>query len=122
MMKEDIQALNETIQSYTFLDFYIYKMDQSNLVLAGSDDFSYYHNIEVHFINPFTVISNSFYSVDTTAPFMSLLEDENELKKINLQYGIVIGNSIFKMISEEGEEFFIAAEKMLWFHKTVKYT
>jgi len=120
-MKEEIEAVNNVIKSYVFLDFYIYKMDRSNLILVGSQDFSYYHNIEIHFINVFSVISNTFYSVNTNIPFISLLEDADELKEISLQYGIEIGNKVFKMISEEGKEFHIVAETIQLFHKTVKY-
>lgn len=53
-----------------WLDFSIFSYDRGKLVIAGSDDLSYYHNLEITFIQPTFIDGVTEWSCDISEEFI----------------------------------------------------
>ena len=120
-MKEVIDRINSRIRIAPFFDFSIFKFEKSNLTIAGSEDLTYYHEVEIEFIFVHTVICNTEFKADTSKNLIELIEDPNETKEINLKYSVVQGNNIFKLNSKDNEPFYIISESIEFREQVVKY-
>ncbi|WP_343673117.1 hypothetical protein [Chitinophaga sp.] len=121
-MKEDVIAvINKRVKEFIFLDASIYKYHDDGLTLALSEDFTYFHNFEIRFRNVFTVISNTSWSLETKNDFIRILENSEESCHLNLKYGVVIGNSIFQLSTDEDKVFYIIAEDIELIDNVVRY-
>ncbi|GAB2693131.1 hypothetical protein GCM10027037_15710 [Mucilaginibacter koreensis] len=98
---------------------WIYRSE--TLILAGSEDYKRMHNIEIYFKQVFTIVCNSYFSIDMRRPFIHLMDDIEKERQLNIKYGVTIGNSIFKINSNERQEFYIMAEDIDYVHGVVKY-
>ncbi|MEQ9994859.1 MULTISPECIES: hypothetical protein [Pectobacterium] len=54
----------------SWLDFSIFSYDRGRLVIAGSDDLSYYHNLEIIFIQPTFIDGVTEWSCDVSEDFV----------------------------------------------------
>lgn len=120
-MQAIIDQINSRINSTIFFELSIYKYEKGNLVIGGSQDLIYFHEIEITFKSVYTIACNSDFIVDTTKKVIELVEDIEELRTINKQYGIIKGYTLFKLHSADGETFYIAAQSIAYEEKTVKY-
>jgi hypothetical protein len=112
-MKEIINRINDRVKKAPFFDFSILKFEKDNLIIAGSEDLTYYHEVEIEFISVYTVICNTAFKADTSRNVIEIIEDSDEAKEINLKYGVVQGNNVFKLYSEDSEFFYIVLLKRL---------
>lgn len=120
IFEEKLSKLNNYLQSHAFFEFRLLRSDHDQLVIAGSSDFQYYHEIEIFFINVHTIICNTEFKLDTTKNVITLVEDE-ESRNLNLQYKVLAGNLIFKLIDEDDTVFYIIARDFYYDVNLVKY-
>lgn len=121
MLKLIIDKINKRAQEFTYLDLYIYSYSKNTLVLAASTDLYYFHNFEIRFKNVFAVDSNFSWSANTKHEIITILESNDKAQSLNLKYKVEIGNSIFQIITEEGDFFYIIAEDIELIDEVVKY-
>ena len=116
-----ITDINKKIESYDFLEFHIYSLSSNNLSIVGSDDLLYYHDFEILFINVHTILCNSEWIVNTSEQVLFDISNTDEGKKFNINFKVIQGNRIFKIISQDDVSFYIAAEDIKFIDKVVKY-
>jgi hypothetical protein len=65
-MKAIIDQINNRISQSLFFELSIYKYEKGNLIIGGSEDLIYFHEIEITFKGVYTIACNSDFIVDTT--------------------------------------------------------
>lgn len=100
-MKEVIDRINDTVKKFPFFDFSIFKFEKDNLILAGSEDLTYYHEVEIEFVCVHTIICNTEFKADTSRNVIELVDDLDEVRALNLKYDVIQGNKVFKLHSED---------------------
>ncbi len=115
-----VEEIVEIISKIDFFEFEIYSIQKSLLTLAGSEDFSYYHDIEIYFEEIHTVILNNDFRINTKSKFIQIIDGTDEAFKINKNYKVLSGNSIFKITDEDGVVYYIAAKRISYSNVTVK--
>lgn len=78
-----VSLLNERVWTVSWLDFYIFSYEKNKLVIAGSDDFSYYHNVEIECYNPIYMKGNFEWTCDTTGELASVGDAKKKLLFMN---------------------------------------
>jgi hypothetical protein len=121
MLAEKLSKLNDYIQNHAFFEFRLIKFDYNHLVIAGSSDFQYYHEVEIFFMNVHTIICNTEFKLDTSKSVVTLVEDIEESRKLNLQYKVLVGNLIFRLIDEDDNVFYVIARDFDYDVNLVKY-
>ncbi|QDY83536.1 hypothetical protein FQU75_08995 [Paenibacillus polymyxa] len=114
-----LMQLNAILSQNNIDHFYIYDYtSRPKLVLAGSFDFSYYHNIEITFYEvSFLSCPGGVFSIEC---FRLANDKELELLK-TVSYGFHEGPVICMEDPTFGSRFFIAAESLDYELKTVYY-
>lgn len=120
MVADLINEIKEDIKKFDFFEFSILSFDNDNLTIAGSEDFSYFHNVELKFHNVQAIACRTYFKVDTKSNFLSIA-DANEAFEVNTKYDVLIGNVIFKFQSEDGQLFYIAAKDLTFKIEVVRY-
>ncbi|KAF6585980.1 MULTISPECIES: hypothetical protein [Paenibacillus] len=122
-MNHSIQSklvqLNEILSQNNIDHYYIYDYtSRPKLVLAGSFDFSYYHNIEITFYEvSFLSCPGGVFSIECFR-----LANDKELEMLKtVSYGFHEGPVICMEDKTFGTRFFIAAESLDYELKTVLY-
>lgn len=121
MIKESVDKINNKASEFIFLELSIFHFDKDELIIAASEDFSYYHNFEIRFKNVFAIIGNVNWKVDTQESIIQVLENNEDAYRLNMKYSVEIGNTIFQFITEENKLFYIIAESIEFVDKVVKY-
>lgn len=119
--KEKIENINNYIGRFVFYELSILTFKDGVLVIAGSDDFLYYHNIEIVFTEVSTIICNSMFKLNTELKSINILEDIQEMRDVNLKYRVEIGNIIFKIIDEDACVYYIIAKNIDYNTSVIKY-
>jgi hypothetical protein len=120
-MKEVIGKINNRVKESPFFDFSIFKFEKNNLIIAGGKDLTYYHEVEIEFIYVHTIIGNAEFKADTSRNVIEIIVDSDEAREINLKYGVIQGNTIFKLRSEDNLIFYIISETIEFRENIVKY-
>lgn len=118
--KEMVSSINNFVKQFTFFEFSFYSYSNDRLIIAGSSDFLYYHNIEIHIINPFFVSSKSAWIVDTKELVIEELEGF-ELNEYNQKNKIEVGNYSLKFYDQDGLKFYFSFGGLEVVEKVVKY-
>ena len=111
----DLQA-NDTFSGIN--DLYIYNCDPGKLVIAGSFDFSYYHNIEIKFTDV------SFISCPGGGFHADVIRLANETEKAEIRkysYGHCDGHIFCFEEKEPPAKFYVVADDIDFQVKTVYY-
>jgi hypothetical protein len=116
----DLSSINSFIGGFSFFEFSFYEFSNNNLTIVGSEDIGYYHLIEIKFENVFSVISNTYFRVNPEVKSFSILEGE-KAHMLNIKYHVERGNTAYKILTEDGEDFYIIAESCTFRKNTVKY-
>ena len=109
-MNEIIDKINRRVKDFKYLEFSIFSYSGHQLTIVGSQDILYYSSFEINFHNVFAIMCKSDWKADTTNDCITILNTGEEFHDFNLKYGVEVGFSIFKIISEDGELFFVIAE------------
>ena len=93
--RKAVEEIDVVIRRNAWFDFQISTYDGSNLIISGSTDSLYYHELEVTFHNVFFV-SGYFHDwkSDTTHPVFRTPEQE-EAYQMNFQFEIEEGYDLF---------------------------
>ena len=94
-MRKAVEEIDAVIRQNAWFDFQVSSYDGSNLVISGSTDFTYYHELEVTFHNVFFA-SGYFrdWKSDTTQSVFRMPEQE-EAHQMNFQLEIEEGYELF---------------------------
>ena len=123
MQIEIVQTVNEIdaiIRSNPFFDLYVYSYDTDKLIIAGSQDLTYYHTLEIIF-EDVLFVSGKFtkLSTDKKSPIISMPENS---KFLNIKYEIEQGYNLFRISVEDlKNNFFVAAKSISFNNDTVYY-
>ena len=120
-MNSIINNINKKISEHIYFELSFFKLENNNLIIVGSEDLGYFHEIEIEFNNVFTIECNFSFRLETNKPIISLIIDNEEVFRINKKYGVTHGNYIFKIISEDNQEFYIISESISFRNNIVKY-
>src|SRR5689334_12910663 len=112
-MENTVLEIDKIIRQNLFFDFYVLKYDGNSLIIAGSNDLSYYHTLEIIFEDVYFVSAffNGWHS-NTTSKVFYIPENINEL---NRNYGIEKGYQIFILKPEDHDSDIIIAAKRISF-------
>ena len=120
-MNTIVLNINNIARQYLYFELSFWQYHDTNLIIAGSEDFSYFHQLEITFYEVFAIICNSNFKIDTTKDFIFEINDEKEQYELNIKYRVIQGNKIFKLISEDNELFYIIAKDISFTNEVVKY-
>ena len=119
-MKDILLNLNKIIHQYKWFDFELDSINKSNLVILGSTDFSYYHELEIVFEDLHFIQCPRNWSVDTTKEVFTM-PNMTELKKINIGYELEVGYELLKIVTENNSPIYISARNITYLHKKIEY-
>lgn len=120
--REIVKKIDAVIKQNAWFDFSVAAYDGRNLVITGSTDFCYYHELEVHFHGVFfaSVYFRDWKS-DTTQPVF-IIPEQQEACRLNYQLEIEQGYDLFIFkIEDFKNEVIIAAESISYNADTVLY-
>ena len=120
MVSSIIDEINKKISSFSFFEFSIKSYQNGVLILVGSEDFSYYYNIEIHFHDVFTMISNLDWRVNTQGKAIDIL-DGPEAFELNKKYRVEAGNTIFVLFDEDLIQYYVIAKSINATYKVTPY-
>jgi hypothetical protein len=104
-----------------FFGMEIIKMTGVDLIIAGSNDFTYYHSLEIVFKDVFHIFVNAKWEVETKLPFLGLMNKEDAFD-YNGKFKIEQGHSIFTLAAEDFDQPFCVVAKDIQFNEdTVFY-
>lgn len=118
-ISERLIEIQRNIDEMNIGDFYVISTDHArNVVVAGSFDFSYYHNIEINFVEvSFISCPLSLFMIDTIR--LATIEESKQLGIWSCGYheGFVIclEDSVYK------HKFFLACSDVAYSKRTVYY-
>lgn len=110
-MEDVLKHINQKSKEFIFLDFTIFKYKKNDLIIAGSDDLTYFHKFEIHFKNLYAVICNASWSVDTKVDVVQIVEGM-EAYNLNVRHKVEAGNIIFQLNNGDGLPFYVIAERI----------
>lgn len=117
---QEVNLINEFVRQNVFFEFSIYAYSGRKLILGGSPDLLYYHNLEIHFSEPFFISGKTSWVADTDKVAIEHPSEE-ELMDYNLKNWIEVGYHTLKFIDQDGCGFYYTFEHMEVFQKVVKY-
>ena len=118
-IKQKLESFQNDIDTMNIEDFYIIKYDNSEkLILAGSFDFSYYHNLEIIFTNvSFILLPGSVFTINKIR-----LAKNDEIKKLQeFSYGYNEGFTFCLEDTYYDNKFYISANDFEYKVQTVYY-
>ncbi|SFW81976.1 hypothetical protein [Chitinophaga sancti] len=121
MIQDIVDKINSKVIEFPFLELSLLSFRDKELIIAASEDFSYFHNFEMRFKNVFTIIGNIDWKADTNKLLIQVIEGTEEAINLNKKYRVEIGFTVFKLNNEEGDFFYIIAENIELVDKVVKY-
>ena len=116
-------TINNIVSKDIHFEFEILGLTNNDLVLIGSEDFCYYHTLEITFQNIFHINLNESFKIDTTKPFLSLPEKQ-EAYDLNVKLEVLEGYYIFKLTTEGIDDaitFYVIAQDIKYNTDTVFY-
>ncbi len=119
-IEQVIDKANDRCRSFGSLSAYITRNDTQELVLSFSEDFSYYHNFSLRFVEPQLMVLKNLWNVDTERPVIGIAQGE-EAREVNTRFGMIVGGVVFKLVDDEGIVMFIVASDVVLEDKLVKY-
>ncbi len=114
-MNKTLDNINKLVKGMPCCDFEIVEYNKNNLLIGGGYSLSYEHALLIEFEDVFYMTLNSSWSVDTNNDFI-LLAPFNECLKINQQYQIEQGYTLFKVVPENLDatsSFYISAKNIV---------
>jgi hypothetical protein len=95
-----IIKINDLTSKFSFYEFSIYTYSKEKLIIVGSPDISYYHNLEIHFNDIFYIKSKFNWIVNTRISIVESLK-ETELIGFNKENEIEVGYNTIKFIDQD---------------------
>ncbi|MBO0940088.1 hypothetical protein J2I47_26325 [Fibrella sp. HMF5335] len=119
-LSEQELVINQALSKMPWCDCQIIPGNYGSLVLAVSEDLTYFHTIEVIFNNVSFSKINHWFSVDPKKGLFQLLsEDERTL--LNREFRIEMDFRLFKLIDEENVNYYVAAKSVSVNYDSVLY-
>lgn len=120
--RKTVEKIDAAIRQNAWFDLDVAAYDGRNLVIRGSTDFSYYHELEIHFHGVFFAsIYFRDWKSDTTQPVFTIPE-QPKAYQLNYQLEIEQGYDLFIFkIENSKNEVIIAAESISYITDTVLY-
>jgi len=120
--KSIVKLIDEYIRQNAWFDFHLWKFDGENLVISGSTDLIYYHNLEIIFSDVF--FASIFFKDWQSDTQKSVIEipDVDLNKKLNIKFDIEKGYQIFIIRTENYKtDIYVAAKEIDFNTDTVYY-
>jgi hypothetical protein len=124
MLENNIIAatIDAHIRKHTWFDFQVFSYDNTRLIIAGSEDLTYYHKLEVIFENVFFYSGVFFQWHSDTESTVFYMPGNEEANEMNRQFEIESGYQLFVFKTEDYQnDVIIAAEKVMFNTDTVFY-
>lgn len=96
MYENEINQINNFLKGQLWMDFEICAMDCGSVELHGFLDEAGADKIKIVFIEPHMVSCNFTFTYEGEHDFISVIDGE-EAYQINVKYGVIRGNDIFKL-------------------------
>ncbi|QDT36261.1 hypothetical protein [Stratiformator vulcanicus] len=113
-----IERINEAIQAKEVTDFQICSFQNDSLLLIGSFNLAYYHDLEVRF-HKVTYINLPVYGIDSPIFSIATKLEQEQHAQLDLQE-----ETLFRIVSSPelfSHPYFIAAEQISISEKRVHY-
>ena len=111
--KSTVKQIDDFIRKNLWFDFQLWLYDGRNLIIAGSIDLTYYHELEIIFTDVF--FASTFFEgwrSDTEKPVIEI-PDEELNRALNAKFEIEQGYQIFIIRTEDYEnDVYIAAKEI----------
>lgn len=74
-VKDKVSKINSFIAKERWFDWEARMMNGPDLIITGSTDFTYYHLIEIRFVDTIYMNMQLEWHIDTATPFLQLTQD-----------------------------------------------
>jgi hypothetical protein len=115
-----LESLNSFIKKKAWLDFELLSLRGGTVIIVGSTDFTYFHELEVKFDDVFFIHCNTSWKTDTSYDVFVVPTLEEE-RKINFENSIEEGHFLIKIISDFKNSFYISAKQISVSFERVHY-
>ena len=99
-IKKTVDEINKYIQKELWFDFDVFNYVRNKLTITGSIDFSVKYDIEIVFEDIAFVSLPFEWQTDTSQTVLSIIENSDEAKAINIKFQVEQGHTLFKFIPE----------------------
>lgn len=107
-----VENINSLLKNHKWCDFEIIEM-KDNLIIGGRTSFNTNPDFTVEFNDVFYIQCLASWKTDTASDAF-FIPDLNERRKINIDYGVEEGYTLFKITPEDlGGVIYISAKKIL---------
>lgn len=112
MYTDEVKKLNNYLKKQLWMDFELDNIDPGTVVLFGYWDELGETKIEIKFKEPHMISCNLLLKYEGKKDFIEIVEGE-EARQINMKYGVIIGNNIFRIAGADIEaDMFIVAKEI----------
>lgn len=116
-----LDKINQIITGRFYLEFKIYSYDNGNLIIVGSEDLIYFHELEIIFKDVFAMSLPSSWRFSSKDKPILLLNEGQEMLEVNTRFRIEQGNGIFKLVAEDNVIGYVVCKEVDVIQKVVKY-
>ncbi|MGI4969676.1 MAG: hypothetical protein ACRYGH_12040 [Janthinobacterium lividum] len=114
-----LALINDRAREFIHLEVDIHSYSANNLTLLVGEDLLYYGDFKVVFEDVFSLSINASFRINTALPLLVMASKE-EVYELNRRFRVERGNTIFKLQSEDGIVFFIAAKSIQYLPEVEK--
>jgi len=118
--EDTIKKINEFTKQFIYYEFSIYHYSKEKLIVVGSPDISYYHNLEIHLNDLFYVQAKCTWIADTNKPVVQSLNDA-ELIEFNKENKIEVGYNTIKFLDRDCLKHFYSFDRIELSYNVTKY-
>ena len=118
--KNIVEEIDSIIRANLWFDFRVFSFGQNRLIVAGGNDLTYYHSIEIIFEEVFFV--SAVFQCWHSDTKQIVFTERTDSAEINLQFEIEQGFRVFAFKAEDyNHEMVIAAKSISYNTDTVYY-
>ncbi len=122
MIKNIVSEIDQIIRKNEWFDFHVLQYDGHNMIIGGSIDLTYHHNLELIFEDVFYV--SAYFNGWHTDTDKTVIEipDDNLNNDLNIKFDIEQGYQLFIIHTEDyNNDIYIAAKGLTFNTDTVYY-
>ena len=120
LLNSILALINDRVKDSYHIEVDVQSYSSNNLTLIIGEDLLYYCDFKIVFEDVFSLsINSSFYS-NSRLPLLVVATQE-EAYEVNRRFRVEVGNTIFKLQSEDDIPFFVAAESIRYLPEIEKF-
>jgi hypothetical protein len=120
LLSSILVLINDRVKDLYHIEVDVQSYSGNNLTLILGEDLLYYCDFKIVFEDVFSLAINSSFYSSSRLPLLAVATHE-EAYEVNRRFRVEVGNTIFKLQSEDDIPFFIAAKGIRYLPEVEKF-